>query len=92
MLVHEVAHEWFYGMVGDDQFRDPWLDEAFATYAEALVSGHWSPDGAQRALGLPGAVGAPIGSYLYNQDFAPPSPPRPPAPCSPPPRPRAGRN
>ncbi len=38
-LVHEVAHEWFYGLVGDDQGRDPWLDEAFATYAEALVRG-----------------------------------------------------
>jgi len=38
-LVHEVAHEWFYGLVGDNQGRDPWLDEAFATYAEALVRG-----------------------------------------------------
>lgn len=63
VLVHEVAHMWFYGLVGDDQFRDPWLDEAFATYAEALVSGHWSPDGAQRALGLPGSVGTPIGAF-----------------------------
>ena len=31
VLVHEVAHMWFYGMVGNSQFRDPWLDEAFAT-------------------------------------------------------------
>jgi hypothetical protein len=38
-LVHEIAHEWFYGLVGDNQGRDPWLDEAFATYAEALVRG-----------------------------------------------------
>ncbi len=36
---HEVAHEWFYGLVGDNQGRDPWLDEAFATYAEALDRG-----------------------------------------------------
>jgi hypothetical protein len=36
---HEVAHEWFYGLVGNDQARDPWLDEAFATYAEALDRG-----------------------------------------------------
>ena len=36
---HEVAHLWFYGLVGDDQARDPWLDEAFATYAEALDRG-----------------------------------------------------
>lgn len=35
---HEAAHQWFYGLVGDDQARHPWLDEAFATYAEALAS------------------------------------------------------
>ena len=40
VLVHEVAHMWFYGMVGNSQFRDPWLDEAFASWAEALVDGH----------------------------------------------------
>ncbi len=38
-LSHEVAHQWFYGLVGDNQGRDPWLDEAFATYAEALHRG-----------------------------------------------------
>jgi hypothetical protein len=36
---HELAHEWFYGLVGDDQARDPWLDESFATYAEAIARG-----------------------------------------------------
>jgi hypothetical protein len=36
---HEVGHEWWYGLIGDDQARDPWLDEAFATYAEALDRG-----------------------------------------------------
>lgn len=34
--VHEVAHQWFYGLIGDDQIREPWLDEAAATYATAL--------------------------------------------------------
>ncbi|HKZ54040.1 MAG TPA: M1 family metallopeptidase [Anaerolineales bacterium] len=34
--VHEVAHQWFYGLIGDDQLREPWLDEAAATYAEIL--------------------------------------------------------
>ena len=38
-LSHELGHEWFYGLVGDDQARDPWLDEALATYAEALDRG-----------------------------------------------------
>jgi hypothetical protein len=30
---HEVAHQWFYSLVGNDQARDPVLDEGFATYA-----------------------------------------------------------
>jgi aminopeptidase N len=34
--VHEVAHQWFYGLIGDDQIEEPWLDEAAATYAEVL--------------------------------------------------------
>ncbi|MBB3083072.1 M1 family aminopeptidase [Geodermatophilus sabuli] len=38
LVVHEVAHMWFYGMVGNSQFRDPWLDEAFATYAESIAA------------------------------------------------------
>ena len=36
---HEVAHEWWYGLLGNNQGRDPWLDEAFATYAEGLDRG-----------------------------------------------------
>jgi len=38
-LVHEVAHQWFYGLAGNDQFRDPWLDESFATYGQSRVDG-----------------------------------------------------
>ena len=36
---HEVAHQWFYGLVGNDQGRDPWLDEGLATWAEARFEG-----------------------------------------------------
>jgi hypothetical protein len=32
---HELAHQWFYGLVHDNQGRDPWIDEGLATYAEA---------------------------------------------------------
>jgi hypothetical protein len=31
---HELGHQWFYALVGNDQGRDPWLDEGLATYAE----------------------------------------------------------
>lgn len=35
-VVHEVAHQWFYGLIGGDQVDEPWMDEAFATYSMAL--------------------------------------------------------
>lgn len=36
---HEVAHMWFYGLVGNDQGRDPWIDEGLASWAEARAEG-----------------------------------------------------
>lgn len=36
---HELAHQWFYGLVGNNQGRDPWLDEGLATYAEGRAEG-----------------------------------------------------
>ncbi len=35
ITTHEVGHMWFYGLVGNDQGRDPWLDEGLTTFAEA---------------------------------------------------------
>jgi hypothetical protein len=35
-LSHELAHQWWYGIVGDDEYRTPWLDEGFTTYATDL--------------------------------------------------------
>lgn len=66
-LVHEVAHEWFYGMVGDDQARDPWLDEAFATYSEALVN--HDERNYLGALGATGAVGTPMSGWISGNAY-----------------------
>jgi hypothetical protein len=33
VVAHEVGHQWFYNLVGDDQLDDPWLDESFAQFA-----------------------------------------------------------
>ncbi|HEU5084090.1 MAG TPA: M1 family aminopeptidase [Acidimicrobiales bacterium] len=51
---HEVAHMWFYGLVGNDQGRDPWLDEGLATWAEGRFEGTL-PDMAARAIPADGA-------------------------------------
>ncbi|MCW7941497.1 peptidase [Streptomyces hygroscopicus] len=36
-LTHEIGHQWWYGIVGDDEYNSPWLDEAFADYATDLA-------------------------------------------------------
>ena len=38
-ISHELSHQWWYGIVGDDQFHEPWLDESFATWSEFLPYG-----------------------------------------------------
>jgi hypothetical protein len=63
VAVHETAHQWFYAMVGDSQALHPWLDEAFASYAEELVNGDRPDDGALRA-GRP--VDASTESYGFD--------------------------
>jgi hypothetical protein len=37
-VVHELAHQYWYGIVGDDEYNDPWLDEAFTTYSTDLFN------------------------------------------------------
>lgn len=29
---HEVAHQWFYAVVGNNGYEEPWLDESFASF------------------------------------------------------------
>jgi hypothetical protein len=42
--VHETAHQWWFGSVGNDQAMEPWLDEALATYSERLFYEKNYPD------------------------------------------------
>ena len=34
--VHEVSHQWWFGLVGNDQALEPWVDEAMALYSERI--------------------------------------------------------
>ncbi|MEV3990634.1 M1 family metallopeptidase [Streptomyces sp. NPDC049837] len=37
-LVHELAHQWYGNSVSPESWRDMWLNESFATYAEWLYA------------------------------------------------------
>jgi hypothetical protein len=44
IAVHETAHQWWYGMAGNNQALEPWLDETLCTYAELLYYENLYPD------------------------------------------------
>ena len=70
---HELGHQWFYSLAGDDQGRDPWLDEGLATYAEGRYEGTIGgmltasiPPGAAGHLGEPMTYWGNFSRSLYN--------------------------
>jgi aminopeptidase N len=74
-IVHEIGHQWFYNVVGNDQVDEPWLDEAIVQYVVGLyfvdTYGAEAQQGWQEALyqrwsrvdqaEIP--IGMPAGSY-----------------------------
>ncbi len=55
VTAHEVGHQWFYGLIGNDIYREPWLDEAFAQYSGILVEEQWA--------------GKTAATQMYNQQI-----------------------
>jgi len=44
LVPHEISHQWLYSLVGNNPTQEPWLDEALATYTEALYFERYHPD------------------------------------------------
>ncbi len=48
---HEVAHQWWYNVVGDDQVNTPWMDEALAQYSTYIYfKDRYGDQGAQALI------------------------------------------
>jgi aminopeptidase N len=45
VMVHEVGHQWWYGLVGTNEFEDAWMDEGINQYANARAMAEDFPDG-----------------------------------------------
>jgi hypothetical protein len=78
LTAHEVAHQWWFGLVGSDQVDEPWLDEALTQYSTLLYYEMvYGPERAKSVLdvefvrtrqelvrrGLDLPVGLPAGAY-----------------------------
>ena len=55
VTVHEFGHQFWYGLVGNNELEEPWLDEGFVTYstAKVLKTAYGDPCSYLRFLGMP---------------------------------------
>ncbi len=85
VVVHEVLHQWWYSLVGNDQVDEPWLDEALVQYCTLLYyEDQYGQDVAERLLeslfrepyqelqetGRDQQVGLPVADYS-RRNYAP---------------------
>jgi len=76
-IAHEVAHQWWYGMVGDDQVNLPWVDESLAQYStliyyedlrgvsagQTILRGFQTSYDRAKSAGKDRAVNLPVSAY-----------------------------
>jgi aminopeptidase N len=78
-IVHELAHQWFFNLVGNDVLNEPWLDEALAQFATlAYFEEAYGTSGAEgfhealqerwrRVQEAEIPIGMPVGAYTPQE-------------------------
>lgn len=78
LTAHEVSHQWWYSWVGNDQVREPWLDEALAMYSEYLyyeryhstLLNWWWAYRVDKGLQLSGPINRTIYDFNDTRNYA----------------------
>lgn len=78
LVAHEVGHQWWYALVGNNPYQHPWLDEGLTEYgafdyyrgvfgqsqAEHLLTGRWQiPFASAAGGGVDGTVDRPAAAF-----------------------------
>jgi len=63
VTIHEIGHEWWYGMVGSNEFEESWLDEGLNDDSEARAM--TLAYGGRDIIQLPGGIGVDSMSYRH---------------------------
>jgi hypothetical protein len=61
VTVHEFGHQFWYGMVGNNEFEEAWLDEGVNTYSTGLVM--------EKAYGADQSMGQFLGMRIGEMDL-----------------------
>jgi hypothetical protein len=83
ITAHEVAHQWFYGLAGNDVLRNAWLDESLVQIASYLFyerTHYGSPNSAEefwahvltwynRIQGTPKVINTPLEDFRDFSDY-----------------------
>jgi len=64
VIVHEIAHQWWYGVVGNNEIKEAWLDESLSEYSTALFFKH----NAEYSISYEDIVADAISSYTLYVD------------------------
>ena len=79
VIAHEVGHQWFYNLVGNDQLDEPWLDEALTQYISWQYYAHqhgsdadagfraWLEDRARSGDKPDMPIGLPVSAYTSGE-------------------------
>lgn len=77
VVVHEIAHQWWYNLVGNDSIREAWIDEGLAEYSTLLFYRKYNPafyhskltEIAYLADMSPRPLNLPLGKYANEQAY-----------------------
>lgn len=61
VIIHEFGHQYWYGLVGSNEFEESWLDEGFNTYSTGKII-----DLAYGPGKIPGQILGIPAAYLFN--------------------------
>ncbi len=77
-ITHEIIHQWFYGIIGSDQYNAPWLDESLTSYLSLVYFERTGNEAAYGALSsrylveraaLGGKIDGPLSSYATEDAY-----------------------
>jgi hypothetical protein len=69
VIMHEVGHNWFYGMLGSNEREHPWMDEGLNSYNELRYIRTKYPDASLgKAVGLDANI-MDLGRFNHDQEY-----------------------